>query len=130
MRYGIALDIGTSGLRCQAIDLDTKETVGINGYSIAVADGAAHDAVIRLPLFSLLVGQHEEASGCIADAFPACTCVGHTIGSIQRSVGMTCAEGGAGLGGLLIQIIIQRGLVVLHGGNTDTHIAAACPSLQ
>ena len=28
MRYGIALDIGTSGLRCQAIDLDTKETVG------------------------------------------------------------------------------------------------------
>lgn len=28
MRYGIALDIGTSGLRCQAVDLDTKETVG------------------------------------------------------------------------------------------------------
>lgn len=28
MRYGIALDIGTSGLRCQALDLDTKETVG------------------------------------------------------------------------------------------------------
>lgn len=28
MRYGIALDIGTSGLRCQAIDLDTGETVG------------------------------------------------------------------------------------------------------
>ncbi len=28
MRYGIALDIGTSGLRCQAIDLDTKRTVG------------------------------------------------------------------------------------------------------
>jgi len=27
MRYGIALDIGTSGLRCQAIDLDKKETV-------------------------------------------------------------------------------------------------------
>jgi len=27
MRYGIALDIGTSGLRCQAIDLDTKGTV-------------------------------------------------------------------------------------------------------
>ena len=27
MRYGIALDIGTSGLRCQALDLDTKETV-------------------------------------------------------------------------------------------------------
>jgi methylamine methyltransferase corrinoid protein reductive activase len=27
MRYGIALDIGTSGLRCQAIDLDTKETI-------------------------------------------------------------------------------------------------------
>jgi len=27
MTYGIALDIGTSGLRCQAIDLDTKETV-------------------------------------------------------------------------------------------------------
>ncbi len=28
MRYGIALDIGTSGLRCQALDLDTGETVG------------------------------------------------------------------------------------------------------
>ena len=28
MRYGIALDIGTSGLRCQAIDLDTGRTVG------------------------------------------------------------------------------------------------------
>lgn len=28
MRYGIALDIGTSGLRCQAIDLDTGDTVG------------------------------------------------------------------------------------------------------
>jgi len=27
MRYGIALDIGTSGFRCQAIDLDSKETV-------------------------------------------------------------------------------------------------------
>ena len=27
MTYGIALDIGTSGLRCQAIDLKTKETV-------------------------------------------------------------------------------------------------------
>lgn len=27
MRYGIALDIGTSGLRCQALDLDSKETV-------------------------------------------------------------------------------------------------------
>ncbi len=27
MRYGIALDIGTSGLRCQALDLDTGETV-------------------------------------------------------------------------------------------------------
>ncbi|MDY0293557.1 MAG: methylamine methyltransferase corrinoid protein reductive activase [Candidatus Methanomethylophilaceae archaeon] len=27
MRYGIALDIGTSGFRCQALDLDTKETV-------------------------------------------------------------------------------------------------------
>jgi methylamine methyltransferase corrinoid protein reductive activase len=27
MKYGIALDIGTSGLRCQAIDLDTKETM-------------------------------------------------------------------------------------------------------
>ena len=27
MTFGIALDIGTSGLRCQAIDLDTKETV-------------------------------------------------------------------------------------------------------
>ena len=26
-QYGIALDIGTSGLRCQAIDLETKETV-------------------------------------------------------------------------------------------------------
>ena len=26
-RYGIALDIGTSGLRCQAIDLDTMETL-------------------------------------------------------------------------------------------------------
>lgn len=26
-RYCIALDIGTSGLRCQAIDMDTKETV-------------------------------------------------------------------------------------------------------
>ena len=25
--YGIALDIGTSGLRCQAIDLETGETV-------------------------------------------------------------------------------------------------------
>ncbi len=28
MRYGIALDIGTSGLRCQALDLDTGRTVG------------------------------------------------------------------------------------------------------
>lgn len=28
MRYGIALDIGTSGLRCQALDIDTGETVG------------------------------------------------------------------------------------------------------
>ncbi len=28
MRYGIALDIGTSGLRCQAMDLDTGKTVG------------------------------------------------------------------------------------------------------
>ncbi len=27
MRYGIALDIGTSGLRCQALDLDTGDTV-------------------------------------------------------------------------------------------------------
>jgi methylamine methyltransferase corrinoid protein reductive activase len=27
MRYGIALDIGTSGFRCQAIDLDTGSTV-------------------------------------------------------------------------------------------------------
>jgi methylamine methyltransferase corrinoid protein reductive activase len=27
MKYRIALDIGTSGLRCQAIDLDTRETV-------------------------------------------------------------------------------------------------------
>jgi len=27
MTYGIALDIGTSGLRCQAIDIDTKETI-------------------------------------------------------------------------------------------------------
>ena len=27
MRYGIALDIGTSGFRCQAIDLDSKKTV-------------------------------------------------------------------------------------------------------
>ena len=27
MTYGIALDIGTSGLRCQAIDLGTRETV-------------------------------------------------------------------------------------------------------
>ena len=27
MRYGIALDLGTSGFRTQAIDLDTKETV-------------------------------------------------------------------------------------------------------
>ena len=26
--YGIALDIGTSGLRCQALDLDTGETLG------------------------------------------------------------------------------------------------------
>lgn len=26
-RYGLALDIGTSGLRCQAIDLDTRKTV-------------------------------------------------------------------------------------------------------
>lgn len=26
-RYGIALDIGTSGLRCQAIDLDSRKTV-------------------------------------------------------------------------------------------------------
>lgn len=28
MRYGIALDIGTSGMRCQSIDLDTGETLG------------------------------------------------------------------------------------------------------
>ncbi len=28
MRYGIALDIGTSGMRCQALDLDTGETLG------------------------------------------------------------------------------------------------------
>ena len=27
MRYGIALDLGTSGFRCQAVDLDTGETV-------------------------------------------------------------------------------------------------------
>ena len=27
MTYGIALDIGTSGIRCQAIDLKTKETI-------------------------------------------------------------------------------------------------------
>ena len=27
MRYGIALDIGTSGFRCQAIDLDTRATL-------------------------------------------------------------------------------------------------------
>jgi len=27
MRYGIALDIGTSGLRCQALDLETNETI-------------------------------------------------------------------------------------------------------
>ena len=27
MRYGIALDLGTSGFRCQAVDLDTKKTV-------------------------------------------------------------------------------------------------------
>ena len=27
MRYGIALDIGTSGFRCQAIELDSKKTV-------------------------------------------------------------------------------------------------------
>ena len=27
MRYGIALDLGTSGFRCQAIELDSKETV-------------------------------------------------------------------------------------------------------
>ena len=26
--YGIALDIGTSGMRCQALDLDTGETLG------------------------------------------------------------------------------------------------------
>ena len=89
------------------LDLAAGDAV-INGYSIAVADGAAHDAVIRLPLFSLLVGQHEEASGCIADAFPACTCVGNTVGSIQRSVGVARAEGGAGLGGLLIQIKMSQ----------------------
>ncbi len=28
MRYGIALDIGTSGMRCQILDLDTEETLG------------------------------------------------------------------------------------------------------
>ncbi|MBQ7404832.1 MAG: DUF4445 domain-containing protein, partial [Candidatus Methanomethylophilaceae archaeon] len=27
MRYGIALDLGTSGFRCQAIDIDSKKTV-------------------------------------------------------------------------------------------------------
>ena len=27
MRYGIALDLGTSGFRCQAIELDSKKTV-------------------------------------------------------------------------------------------------------
>lgn len=27
MRYGIALDLGTSGFRCQAVDIDTKETL-------------------------------------------------------------------------------------------------------
>ena len=27
MRYGIALDIGTSGFRCQAIEIDSKRTV-------------------------------------------------------------------------------------------------------
>ena len=27
MRYGIALDLGTSGFRCQAVDLDSKKTV-------------------------------------------------------------------------------------------------------
>lgn len=27
MRYGIALDLGTSGFRCQAVDLDTRKTV-------------------------------------------------------------------------------------------------------
>lgn len=28
MRYGIALDLGTSGFRCQAVDLDSGKTVG------------------------------------------------------------------------------------------------------
>lgn len=28
MRYGIALDIGTSGMRCQALDIDSGETLG------------------------------------------------------------------------------------------------------
>ena len=28
MRYGIALDIGTSGLRCQALDLRMKSAYG------------------------------------------------------------------------------------------------------
>ena len=27
MRYGIALDLGTSGFRCQAVELDSKKTV-------------------------------------------------------------------------------------------------------
>lgn len=27
MRYGIALDLGTSGFRCQAVEIDSKETV-------------------------------------------------------------------------------------------------------
>ena len=27
MSYGIALDLGTSGFRCQAIDIETKKTI-------------------------------------------------------------------------------------------------------
>ncbi len=62
--YGIALDIGTSGLRCQALDLETGETV-------ATAITARHPIpgmnVIDHVNFAIESGE-EKATGLIIDA--------------------------------------------------------------
>ena len=52
MSYGIALDLGTSGFRCQAIDIETKKTIDrcpLCGIALN-ENGVCPKCVIRSPV--------------------------------------------------------------------------------
>ncbi len=66
-RYCIALDIGTSGLRCQAIDLDTKETLS---SSITQRHPIPGMNVIDHVNFAMKTGQ-KVATGLLVNAINA-----------------------------------------------------------